>query len=111
MVLPYPPTANLYWRVWRGRPVKSPAARLYQLAVKTQLLGRRLKPLKGPVEVTFDVYRPRRRGDLDNALKVSLDALRGFAFVDDDQVVDIHARRFDDAADPRLVVTVRERSA
>ncbi len=60
----------------------------------------------GPVSVNVRVYRPARRGDLDNCLKVLLDALKGIAFVDDSQVVHIHARRYEDKANPRAEVTV-----
>lgn len=108
-MLPYPPTANTYWRVWRGRAVKSAEAREYQR--KVQLLakatcGRDLRPLRGPVRVEVSVYRPQRRGDLDNTLKVILDALKGIAYGDDAQIVALSARRNDDAANPRAVVTV-----
>lgn len=107
--LPYPPTANLYWRVWRGRAVKSAEARNYQKRVKLLAkasLGARVEPLRGPVRVEVSVYRPAKRGDLDNTLKVILDALRGIAYGDDAQVVEILARRNDDAANPRAIVTV-----
>lgn len=106
LTLPYPPTGNLYWRHFRGRVVVSSQARKYREMVR--LLGSRIEPLKGAVEVSVDVHRPRRIGDLDNALKVLLDALRGIAYVDDKQVVAIHARRYDDKQDPRAEVTVEE---
>lgn len=104
MVLPYPPTANLYWRVCRGRVVKSKAAREYQRRIRN---GLKPAPLSCPVVVDVELYRPRRIGDLDNALKVLLDALKGYAYVDDSQVVRILAWRFDDKANPRAVVNVR----
>lgn len=109
LALPYPPTANLYWRVIRGRPVKSKAARDYQTKVALlarAALGPGVRPLTGELKVSVNVYRPRRLGDLDNTLKVLLDALRGIAYEDDSQIVHIEARRADDAANPRAVVTV-----
>lgn len=111
LTLPYPPTANLYWRVFRGRPVKSTKARHYQNAVRLRWLTARprgavaMAPM-GPVSVTVDAYRPRALGDLDNTLKVLLDALKGIAYVDDAQVVELHARRHDDKANPRVEVVV-----
>jgi Holliday junction resolvase RusA-like endonuclease len=63
-------------------------------------------PLVGPVAVFLDVYRPRRRGDLDNILKATLDALNGIAYRDDDQVTEIHAQRYEDKALPRVEVSV-----
>lgn len=111
LVLPYPPTANKYWRVWRGRPVKSDEARNYQNAVRVRWLvthprGGTAAAPAGPVSVTVDAYRPRQIGDLDNTLKVLLDALRGIAYVDDAQVVELHARRHEDKANPRVEIEV-----
>lgn len=104
--LPYPPTANTYWRIFRGRAVKSAEARAYQQRARLMALTAGCRPLDGPVVVTVHVYRPRRRGDLDNVLKVLLDSLNGIAWRDDGQVVELHASRADDAARPRAVVTV-----
>lgn len=91
--LPYPPSANRYWRVWRGRAVKSDEAREYQ--AKVRRLYARARPLAGPVSVTLEVYRPIKRGDLDNSLKVTLDALKGVAFLDDAQVKRLTATQHD----------------
>lgn len=106
LTLPYPPTANTYWRHVGRKVLLSAEARAYrtEVAWKAKLAG--VRPLSGPVVVALDVYRPRRIGDLDNRIKQLLDALRDIAFEDDDQVVDIHARRFDDKANPRVEVTV-----
>lgn len=106
LVLPYPPSANRYWKTWRGRTVKSAEARAYALAVGMLCRAARAKPLAGPVVVSIGVYRPRRAGDLDNRIKVTLDSLRGHAFEDDEQVVELHAYRHDDKARPRVEVEV-----
>jgi Holliday junction resolvase RusA-like endonuclease len=76
-----------------------------------QNLNRGRTPLKGEVSVQLAVYRPQRRGDLDNTLKVVLDSLRGIAYVDDSQIVQILARRYDDKERPRveLIVTPFEK--
>lgn len=104
--LPYPPTANLYWRVWRGRAVKSKKAREYQRKVALLAKSRARQPIIGPVGVHVDVYRPAKRGDLDNTLKVLLDALKGIAYADDSQVVSLHACRHEDPDSPRAEVFV-----
>lgn len=111
LTLPYPPSANLYWRVWRGRAVKSTEARQYQVTARrlaaSQLGSQRaLKRFSGPVAVAIEVYRPAKRGDLDNALKVMLDALKGVAFDDDKQICRICANLHDDKANPRIEVEV-----
>lgn len=105
LTLPEPPSANRYWRVWRGRAVKSAEARAYQARVK---LARRGRPLEGNVSVLFHWFRGRRSGDLDNRLKVALDALRSVAFADDRQVVAILAYRHEDKANPRIEVMIEE---
>lgn len=103
--LPYPPTANLYWRLMRGRIVKSTEARDYQKRVRWLALAAKVRPIDGPVVVTVVAYRPRRVGDLDNTLKVVIDALKGVAWHDDSQLAEIRATRLEDPADPRLVLT------
>src|SRR5262245_3828800 len=106
LTLPYPPTANLYWRHWRGRLVTSTEARAYKLKVGQVCAAARLKPLDGPVHVFAEVYRPARRGDLDNSLKVLLDSIKGFAFHDDSQVSRIEVGRHEDKENPRVEITV-----
>ena len=105
---PYPPSANRYWRVFRGRAVKSAEARAYQAHVAAIATRHGMRPVCGDVAVTLDVYRPAKRGDLDNTAKVTLDALKGFAFGDDKQVVELVMKRFDDKNNPRIEVAVTE---
>lgn len=112
ITLPLPPSANNYWRVFRGVTVVSPEARTYKANVKFRAMQQaadgRVCPLAGEVVANVVVYRKRRVGDLDNFLKVLLDSLKGVAFEDDSQVVEIHARREDDPSNPRVVVQVEE---
>jgi crossover junction endodeoxyribonuclease RusA len=106
--LPYPPSANAYWRSivvhGRGRVVVSREAKAFKKAVSAALAG--LSPLTGPVHLVANFYRPRKRGDLDNLLKVTCDALKGIAYHDDDQIVKITASRFEDKGRPRVEVSV-----
>lgn len=106
VTLPYPPSANRYWRSFRGRVVKSSEARQYASAVGLMCRAAGLTGYAGDVAVTLRFYRPRRAGDLDNRIKVCLDSLQGHAFADDDQVTEIHAYRYDDKANPRVEVEV-----
>lgn len=91
--LPYPPSANRYWRNFRGRMVRSREATAYIAEVQGIMRGR--LPETGDVALDLEVVRPRRSGDLDNSLKVVLDSLRGSLYVDDRQVVELHAWRAD----------------
>lgn len=49
-----------------------------------------------------------KSGDLDNRLKISQDALKGICFEDDRQIVELHAFRFDDKANPRIEIEIKE---
>lgn len=106
LVLPYPPTANNYWRHVGNRVHRTHEAVKFIKQVAKLCEDARVVQLEGTVKVTVEVYRPAKRGDLDNTLKVLLDSLRGYAFKDDSQVVEIHALRFEGKADPCAVVTV-----
>jgi Holliday junction resolvase RusA-like endonuclease len=64
--------------------------------------------MEGPLVMTIDAYRKRHRGDVDNILKLSLDALNHIAYEDDSQIVSITVNIHDDASDPRLEITLRE---
>lgn len=114
LTFPYPPSANRYWRVdRRGFTYVSEEARAYKASI--YLLARAALRAGGYrdefpvfdsrlVKITVRIYRPQRRGDLDNRLKVLLDAVKGVLFTDDEQIDEIHARRFDDKHNPRVEV-------
>lgn len=113
LVLPYPPSANTYWRPAKGRGlVPSDEATAYKAQVARAAALARTRPLAGDVRVVLTVYRPRRAGDLDNTLKVLHDALNGVTWLDDEQVVHIDATRADDKTAPRVeLVASAERFA
>jgi len=85
--LPYPPSANLYWRSCRGRTFVSAKAIKYKRDVARlvqSVYGKNCHV--GPVEIVGSVFRPRATGDLDNRIKVLVDALQGIAYANDSQV-------------------------
>lgn len=108
LTLPPPPSSNRWWRmvVIKGSPrmLVSKEARQYKDAVAQ--LGNRLCISSGPVKVSIDWYREQRSGDLDKRIGVLFDALQGVLFTTDAQVVELHARRFEDPIRPRVEVTV-----
>lgn len=106
VTLPYPPSANRYWRHGRGRTYVSEEAQEYRQAAKLRALTAGMRPLDGPVVLHVTVFRPQKRGDLSNRIKVLEDALIGVAYADDDQVAEIHALRLEDKANPRVEVRV-----
>ena len=107
VILPYPPSVNHYWVAGRGGArVLSPEAKRYKAAVAAQCAVAGMTPHTGPVSLLIRVYRPRRRGDLDNTLKALGDSLIGYAYADDEQVTEIHAVRRDDKNNPRVEVEI-----
>lgn len=105
--LPYPPSANRYWRHSNGRTYRSEHARSYITDVVFEAARQRVRCISGPVSVTLRFYRPLRSGDLDNRIKVLLDALNKIAYDDDADIVELHAYRYDDKLNPRVEVEVR----
>jgi crossover junction endodeoxyribonuclease RusA len=113
VTLPYPPSVNSIWRNLviggRARTVMSKEGKEYRKTAHAALDDAGIaKPLQEPVRVELRVYRPRRIGDLDNTAKAILDALKGRAFVDDSQVVELHMFRHDDKHRPRVEVMIAE---
>ena len=106
LVLPYPPTVNHMYRRARGHLALTPEALAFRHAVRMIAMVQGVTPVTGPVAVFLDVYRPLRRGDLDNILKATLDALQTVAYHDDQQVTEIHAQRYEDKRAPRVEVSV-----
>jgi crossover junction endodeoxyribonuclease RusA len=107
--LPLPPSANRYWRLFRGRTVKSWEATAYQEQAGWLAKAAGLRdPFTGPVAVIVRVYRQRRSGDLDNKLKCLFDSMNGIAWADDSQIVEIHAYMSDDKTNPRVEIEIAE---
>ena len=110
LTLPYPPSANRYWRsiVIKGavRVLVSTEARQYKAKCAALAAAAFKRPFEGPVGIKLLVHRPIRRGDLGNRIKVIEDVLQGFAYADDAQIERIEAQRFDDKLNPRVVVSV-----
>ena len=113
LILPYPPSANRYWRIFRNRATLSADARLYKRKVRALALSRGMSdPTTAPVSLALTLRpvrpldgdkRERLHGphwhlklrciDLDNALKIALDALQGIAYANDKQVRSIYIER------------------
>lgn len=132
LVLPYPISANRYWRPVRiGEHitiVPTKEAKAYKADVqKRALLAGVRKPILGRVTIAVELYphrpldwakRAAKLGDawsdtvqcidLDNANKVLMDSLRGVAIEDDKWVRKIVAERMEPDANPaRVVVTIK----
>ncbi len=108
ITLPYPPSLNRMYRSVKGRVLLSKDGRQYKSNIEQICTVKRIKPFSGEVSVKVDLFRPEKRGDLDNSLKALLDSIQGFAYHNDAQIVHINAFRHDDKADPRVEVEITE---
>jgi len=104
--MPFPVSANRYWRNVKGRMVKSSEARSYQKDIADRFKVETFADCA--IELKIDLYRPKKMGDLDNYLKVTIDSLKGICFNDDKQVRKITAEMFDDKDNPRCEVLIQE---
>lgn len=83
---------------YRGKTLK----KQYQWEAKSQWKG---KPLEGDIDVSITLFfGTKRRADLDNFNKLSLDALTGIAYLDDSQIANFTIERAYDKARPRIEV-------
>jgi crossover junction endodeoxyribonuclease RusA len=132
LTLPYPLSANRYWRTYMPKGFKAPVttlsaeAKAYKNEVK--LLAKQagiLRPITGRVAVSIRLYPNRPQDwqkrvrldpegwddtvqclDLDNANKVLFDSLKGIAIEDDKWVRRITSERMEPDGEARLVVTI-----
>ena len=105
--IPLPPSANNYWTISNNRFATTQEAKNYKKEIFYRLSN--LIPLRGDICLNITIFRRIRRGDLDNFLKVMLDALNGIVYLDDSQIVEIHAFREDDKENPRVHFYAYER--
>lgn len=117
--LPYPVSANRYWRKTGNRTYISAEAQQYRKAVALKMaLGAYRRPYTAFVELGIYLHPkkpkqrrvgvPTRSMDLDNALKVLIDALQGYVYEDDSQIRRIVAERMEPVPGGKVVVTARE---
>lgn len=113
LTLPYPPSINHYWRHFRGRTVISREGQAFRKNVCALLAGSggpRKPPAGGRIALMMDAFPPdRRRRDLDNLQKSTLDALQhAGVYADDSQVDLLITRRQERVAGGRLHIDVLE---
>ena len=96
----YPVSANRYWRNFAGRMVMSPEAKRYKAMVADSYrMAGGGEYFNGDVSVELRLHpritktgaSSKSRLDLDNCIKVAIDALNRIAYRDDSQIVRIVA--------------------
>lgn len=120
VVVPFPPSANAYWRTFRGQVKQSAQGRLYKELVERLLRARVPSLMTGPLNITMDIFRPApthanfaksQARDLDNNNKVLLDALQGVLFENDSQVYRLETEHWDhEPENPRVQIIIEENS-
>lgn len=97
--LPYPVSNNNNARMVNGRVITSKAAKAYKADVGWLARVAKCPMLEGDVivnvflhpKMNLDGAASKNRLDLDNSLKLGLDALNGIAWKDDKQITRIYA--------------------
>jgi crossover junction endodeoxyribonuclease RusA len=86
LTLPWPPSANTYYRNFNGRMVLSEAGRKYRNEVAAIFNGIKQE---GRLAMFASLYPPnRRKFDCDNRIKALQDALQYAGVFDDDEQID-----------------------
>lgn len=111
LAMPYPPSANTYWRhptkgPLAGRHLLSEKGRAYREVVKAMFSD--YSPLAGRLSVSIVMMPPdRRKRDIDNVLKATLDGLtHAGVWGDDSQIDRLHIQRSEVKPGGGLLVTV-----
>lgn len=132
LVLPYPISANRYWnsfvpKGWtRALVVPSDEGKRYKRDVAKIAQAAGVKPLAGPIEVSYALYPALPQDwakrakinpqwwdttvqciDLDNCRKVVNDALNGVAWSDDRMIFRDPGARMIPDGEARLVLTIK----
>jgi len=133
LVLPYPISANRYWRTFMPKGFKapvttvSPEAKSYkaQVAHMCKVAGIK-QPISGRVEIDIKLFPKRPQDyakrmqknpdswdddvqclDLDNANKVLFDAIKGIAIIDDKWIRRLTSERMEPDGEARVILTIR----
>jgi len=91
--LPWPPTVNNYYTVWKGRKIISKKGKQFK-ADCSHWIHRLPDPMVGKLQLDISVCMPdKRRRDIDNLLKPIFDVLGQYGvYEDDSQIVDLRIR-------------------
>ena len=110
--LPWPPSTNRVWRNVKGRTILSADGRMYREVVGRHCLASKIagKRLSWRLSVRFIINPPdRRRRDIDNLVKVPLDALTHAAvWLDDSQIDEMYMRRKEVKKDGEITIQISE---
>lgn len=93
LLLPLPPSGNVYWRHVGDRVVRSAEAKRYCGEVARRCAVVSIKPVRGYYRITIMARGLRANADLGNLEKILSDALEGWAYLDDKRAWRIELER------------------
>ena len=109
--LPYPPSANRYWRNVRGMVMISKEGRQYRQDVVNIIKAHKVEPIAGAVAVKLISYaKDWRRRDVDNLNKAALDAVSKSGIWEDDSFICalICEKRKDEDGLGRVILQIKQ---
>jgi crossover junction endodeoxyribonuclease RusA len=109
--LPFPPSTNTYWRHYRGRTIIGKQGKIFREAVMYEIMTNKVPTFgTGRLRISM-ILRPRdkRRIDIDNRIKATLDALEhAGVFEDDCQIDRLEIERGEPTEGGCIQVTIEE---
>lgn len=91
LTLPYAPSINhAHWNTSSGKRVLKPQARAFFEEVAAIAQAARIEPISGDVSITMHIYRAATNHDISNRIKITEDALQGWAYENDKNVSELH---------------------
>lgn len=110
IIIPWPPSGNRYWRLFKNRLIISRDAHDYRRALKHLSYTWKKTDLTGRLSAEIIAHPPdKRKRDLDNLLKITMDALAKTGIYDDDSQFDkICIERGTIEKDGTLVVCIKK---
>lgn len=110
--MPWPPSSNHYWFIvaMKGGGRKVLGKKGKEFREKVVEMHGNSGTLQGRLSIKLDVYPPdRRKRDLDNLLKATLDALEAAnIFEDDNQIDEIHMIRKEIVKGGKIMISLEE---
>lgn len=117
ITLPWPPSANNYWRhvghkvliSAKGQKFRSDVCTLIKIIALSDRAAWKVMPFVGPIAVVIEAHPPDRiRRDIDNLFKSLLDSMQhAGVYGDDNQIADLSISRRDVAPGGKVVVRIR----
>lgn len=102
-----PQSVNSYYRIFRNRYTISPSGRRFKKEVQEQMNKQNPKCLavKCVLQLEFH-FKDRRKHDIDNYTKNTLDSLKEILYDDDDQIYEFHCKKFSQSTENSIRIRI-----